>query len=85
MIRLGLRCTAFAKSLGALNGFDLYTDHKLSSNETTEPGFVTGAAGCEARTLSIVLCGPPYNVKLVIDAMTKKSDTFIDSCFEPFK
>ena len=32
---LGLRCTAFAKSLTflALDGFDLITAHKLSSNE----------------------------------------------------
>ena len=29
----------------------------LSCNETAELGFEPGAVGCEARTLSIVLCG----------------------------
>ena len=34
VLGLGLGCTAFAKSLAlALDGFDLYTVHYLSSNE----------------------------------------------------
>ena len=53
----GLSYTAFAKSLAALDEFDLYTVQNLSSNETAELGFEPGAVGCEARTLSIVLCG----------------------------
>ena len=63
MLSSGLRCTAFAKSFAALDGFDLFTIHNLSSNEMAEPGLEPGAAGCEARTLSIVLhCAmrPPW-------------------------
>ena len=49
-------------SLLALDGFDLNTVHKLSSNEKISwPRFALGAAGCKARTPSIVLRGPPFN------------------------
>ena len=58
-LSLGLCCNAFAKSLAALDGFGLYTVHNLSSNEMAETGFGPGAAGCKARELTIVLCGPP--------------------------
>ena len=44
------------------DGFDLNTVHKPSSNEKIpRPRFEPGAAGREARMLSIVLCGPPKN------------------------
>ena len=36
VLGLGIYCPSFAKSLAlALDGFDLYTVHKLSSNEKT--------------------------------------------------
>ena len=50
----------------ALDGSDLNTVHELSSNEKiSRPRFEPKAAGCEARTLSIVLRGPLSDTKHV--------------------
>ena len=63
---VGLSCTAFVKSLAlALDGFDLYTVHELSSNEkelgrkTSREKISRQSRDSNARTLSIVLRPPP--------------------------
>ena len=71
VLGLGLWCTAFAKSLAlALDGFDLYTVHELSSNEKdlgrkislekiSRQRFEPGPLGAKQERYPFVLRGPP--------------------------
>ena len=54
----GLCCTAFVKSLAALDVFDLNTVHNLSSYEMAEPGFEPGALGAKREHYPLCYAAP---------------------------